>query len=255
MIDSVIEVLSDPGKSVPIVIGAAVSWWLAHRYSFAPRTPKLRHARKHKRTDFGCSFSRREAAAVETIETPVGRFRINGDGTMTDLTRGLMWIQAPWGMAWDGREFAGTPIRINWWHATELFGRGESIAVASAGLSRAQLAVAATKAPARGSCTIEFAGHDDWRLPSVGELDAIGLYDPASDDAGFVDPWREGASLLRARLFPNLQRLSYDFALWSANEQGPATAWAMERSATIGDHAKKTEKCVLVVRGVRPEGV
>ena len=254
MIDSVIDVLSDPAKSIPIVIGAAVSWWLAHRYSFAPRTPKLRHARKHRRTDFGRSFSRLEAVAVETMETPVGRFRINGDGTVTDLTRGLMWIQAPWGMEWDGRAFAGTPIRINWWHATELFGRGEAIGVASSGLSQAQLA-AAIKAPARGSCTIEFAGQHDWRLPSARELDAIGLYDPASDDAGFVDPWCEGASQLRARLFPNLRRLSYDFAFWSANEQGPATAWAMESSATIGDYAKKAEKCVLVVRTVRPEGV
>ena len=72
----------------------------------------------------------------------VNKFRDNGDGTITDLATGLMWMQddSGYGMEWE-----------------------DALAYCE---------------------ELEFAGHTDWRLPSVKELQSIvdyGRQDPAID--------------------------------------------------------------------------
>jgi len=81
-----------------------------------------------------------------------GRFADNGDGTVTDSCTGLMWQKDPADM--DGN---GTPSGVD---AVTWFG-------------------------ALAYCeNLSFAGHDDWRLPNVRELQSIvdyGRSDPAID--------------------------------------------------------------------------
>ena len=72
------------------------------------------------------------------------RFIDNGDGTVTDVATGLMWVKDP--MA------AGLGSPLYWYDAID-------------------------------ACeNLQFAGHDDWRLPNINELMSIvdhSRYDPA----------------------------------------------------------------------------
>ncbi len=105
----------------------------------------------------------------------------NGDGTVTSESDRLMWVQAPWGMRWQGGStFEGEPCRLSWLDATRLFGRGTAVGLSDSGtiaLSASQIGSTSFSAGyARGSCRVTFAGHDDWRLPTVAEWHtAIGL--------------------------------------------------------------------------------
>ena len=70
------------------------------------------------------------------------RFQDNGDGTVTDLVTGLMWIKDPseLGGQWG---YPGNPYTMNWYDAIN-------------------------------NCeNLEFAGYSDWRLPNIKELESI----------------------------------------------------------------------------------
>lgn len=71
--------------------------------------------------------------------TPTTDFVDNGDGTVTHKLTGLMWKRCGEGQAWDGSTCTGTLTTLSW-----------------------DQAMAATGAA--------YAGHSDWRLPSVKEL-------------------------------------------------------------------------------------
>jgi hypothetical protein len=87
---------------------------------------------------------------------PVGggqRFIDNGDGTIIDLATGLMWIKDP--------AQVGLDLRMYWYDAIN-------------------------------ACeNLDFAGHEDWRLPNINELMSIvdhSRYSPAFDTMFFIPP-------------------------------------------------------------------
>lgn len=92
---------------------------------------------------------------------PTANFTDNGDGTVTDKTTGLMWKRCSQGQDWDGVQetcINGNPHKYTW---------------------AAALAAADTD---------NFAGHTDWRLPNVKELESIvewRCYYPAINTAPF----------------------------------------------------------------------
>lgn len=96
---------------------------------------------------------------------------INGDGTATCEEFGQMWIQAPWGMQWNGREFLGSPSLLTWVEATEQFGcgvRADLSETGTVGLSAKQFHSAGIRfGYTRGSRRVIFAGNNDWRLPTI----------------------------------------------------------------------------------------
>ncbi|MCH8553250.1 MAG: DUF1566 domain-containing protein [Natronospirillum sp.] len=105
--------------------------------------------------------------AEEAVVTEYGkRYDDHGDGTVTDLLTGLMWMRPAVGQEWDNGRIHGDPEFMT--------------------LEAAQAAAAA----------FTFAGHSDWRVPSIDELESLeslvsgppGIDDTIFSglDAGFV---------------------------------------------------------------------
>ena len=74
--------------------------------------------------------------------TFAGTYTDNGDGTVTDPTTGLTWMRCSMGMAWTGTTCAG--------YAKDYFGSTQVTAL-----------------------TTTFAGHSDWRMANIRELQTI----------------------------------------------------------------------------------
>ena len=86
----------------------------------------------------------------------LGAFVSNGDGTVTDMTTGLMWQQCNSGQLWDGVTCIGSVVGLNW---------GEAVAYVQ---------------ELNDNSTY---GYDDWRLPTSNELQSLidyRSYDPAT---------------------------------------------------------------------------
>jgi len=86
----------------------------------------------------------------------------NGDGTVTDPTTGLTWMRCAMGQTWDGAAATctGTASSYTYDQAVALTG------------------------------TVSFAGHSDWRLPNIRELQTIvdlTVYNPAIDRKVFTN--------------------------------------------------------------------
>jgi hypothetical protein len=69
------------------------------------------------------------------------KFHDNGNGTATDVTTGLTWMRCALGQTWDGFKGIGDPYLLT---------REDALSIRHT-----------------------FAGFDDWRLPSIGELNSI----------------------------------------------------------------------------------
>ena len=69
------------------------------------------------------------------------RYRDNRDGTVTDIKTNLQWMRCSVGLTWNGKRCSGNSERMKWKIAREL--------------------------------TISFAGYNDWRLPTIGELRSL----------------------------------------------------------------------------------
>jgi hypothetical protein len=148
-----------------------------------------------------------------------------------------MWVQAPWGMTWDGKEFIGEPVKLDWRTATSLFGRGISVPALTSNLYTKKMDNSDfLSGYSKGTCTVSFAGKTDWRLPTAKEIDAIGFYD---EDLGYGSKLNFGTAEksdeLRERFFPNLQKLTGNW-LWSANNQGGDIAWSIDGNWGPGDN-------------------
>lgn len=81
------------------------------------------------------------SGATET--TPFVNFINNADGTISDSTTGLMWMQCSLGQTWQAGQCVGDPDALNWQQALQ---------------------------QAHG---YTFASHDGWRLPNIKELSTI----------------------------------------------------------------------------------
>lgn len=89
------------------------------------------------------------SSSVSTASTPSSNFTDNGDGTVTDTTTGLTWMRCSEGQTWDQASglCAGTAATYTWQGALQL----------------------AQSIDSNGG----YAGHSDWRVPNIKELNSI----------------------------------------------------------------------------------
>lgn len=79
-----------------------------------------------------------------------------GDGTVIDKRTGLQWMRCSMGQTWTGKTCAGEPKKYQWQAAMDL--------------------------------KETFAGHSDWRLPTVEELETL-VYCNSGRDKGLNKFW------------------------------------------------------------------
>ena len=82
-------------------------------------------------------------SAVSKVEEMSGNFLVRNDGTVTDTRTGLMWMRCVQGQTWDGQACVRNevPPKYTWNQAMAL--------------------------------RHDFAGYNDWRLPSIDELKGV----------------------------------------------------------------------------------
>lgn len=222
---------------------------------------RLEAAKRTRKTDFG-TWEDVSARIEDTkIETPIGTFVCYHDGTFSDLTNMLMWIQAPWGMTFNGKKFKGEATKLRWDDAKQLFGYGGVIGHLGA-LGRKAIKQFeqqyGRKEYERGICEIKFSGYSDWRLPTAAEILSLCLYHTKEEywqpDESKYDGYRHNGDSkskeLWQQLFPAIPN-SY-ITLWSANDLGSSEAWCFNDNggSTLGDHYKHLEYPVLFVRNL-----
>jgi hypothetical protein len=132
-----------------------------------------------------------------------GRYRDNGDGTVTDVRTGLQWMRFSLGQEWKGGTCAGEAKRYTWQQALD----------AAAALNR------------RGG----YAGYRDWRVPTKEEVQTLiycssGLPKTWNDTGKPCEGDYERPTIYKPA-FPNTPSGSY----WSfsAVAYGPVLAWGV----------------------------
>jgi hypothetical protein len=80
------------------------------------------------------------------------RFRDNGDGTVTDITTGLQWMQCTYGTEFVG--WSGSGDERGW---PDCEGEAQRFYYDTVPLNE----------------TVSYAGYDDWRLPTIDELQGL----------------------------------------------------------------------------------
>ncbi len=214
--------------------------------------PNLKAARIMHTADFG-TYSDESTELKDTkIETPVGTFIRHRDGTYSDLTNNLMWIQAPWGTKWNGNKFTGEPIKLDWNSAIELFGYG-GMQTKATNLKKEDIDAHAhgSQKYKRGSCMVTFAGHSDWRLPTSKEILTLSLYDKEEhfQDSGYHYFSDSKTKELRKQLFPDFHDFPDFPNLWCANDNG-RYGWQSGGGDSLGDEQKNTKRTVVFVRSL-----
>jgi hypothetical protein len=192
-------------------------------------------------------YGAQDKEVVEShIDTPVGNFICYNNGTFLDVTNNLMWIQAFWGMKYDGKRFKCQPVNLNWLEATRLFGYGGVIPI-TAGL-RAEDIKENNNDYRSGRCSVHFAESIDWRLPTAKEILTLSFCTRGHEGDNNYDGYRffedEKSKALRKKLFPDC---AYLYTAWSANENGEY-AWCLDGHDNLGDYKKNEDKPVLLVR-------
>lgn len=140
---------------------------------------------------------------------PETAFTIGTDGTVTHQRNGLMWMRCAMGKTWDGSTCTGTAPQYIWRQALQ----------------------AVRNFNAAGG----FAGHTDWRMPNIKELNSIverQCYGPA----------------INSNVFPNTEATS---RFWSSTPSvlGAAMAWMI--SFYYGDMESSIMNTIFQVRLVR----
>lgn len=93
-----------------------------------------------------CPVVMAECASGVALINPDSDYTDNGDGTVTHEPTGLMWQRCPFGLNWDTQTTACT-------------GEGATYKSWSGALNDAE--------------SLDFAGHDDWRVPNINELRSL----------------------------------------------------------------------------------
>jgi len=137
-------------------------------------------------------------------QTRNGHYIDNGDGTVTDTRNGLMWMRCAMGQIWNGNTCQ---------EEAEIYRWDEAMALRHI-----------------------FAGHEDWRLPDIDELET--LRDTSQGD--FVDN--------PAFLYVDQQVLDLEF--WSSSPDDPDHVWVFYSDhGGIGSIPQEGIGFVRLVRG------
>ena len=152
---------------------------------------------------FGSTETLNGANAASKKNSSIGDWVVNGDGTVTDSLHGLMWIQASWGMIWNGGKYIGNSIDLPWSDAKKLFGEGVFTGKTEYGtLSMEQLNnISFDHGYTSGACRIHFAEFSDWRLPTADEWKTIQFN---SSRYSYPDMKSEDRERYLETLFPNI---------------------------------------------------
>ena len=140
---------------------------------------------------------------------PNAAYTIQDNVTVTHTPTGLMWIRCAEGQTWTGSTCTGSAKKFSWAQALK---------------------------QAKTSC---FAGHKDWRLPSVKELHSL------------VEECRSHPSI-NAAVFPGTPLDSMSSYFWSSSADSARNAWVVD--FTLGDTSpfqRNDMNIVLRVRLVR----
>lgn len=250
--EQVLEIISSRDFiffAVGIGISGLIGWYISSHFSTPRiRESKLKQLKKIKQTDFGQNREYMQAEEDEFLEDPFfGQFIIQPNGVMIDTKNELMWIRAPWGMNWNGREFVGEPVRLDWYEASHYFGKGAAAGHNPTGtISEKDLTTSNLMDHyQRGKASVLFANYDDWRMPTAYELNSLSFV--VKEEEGYRSFSSDKAVALRERLFPNLKNLSQNL-LWSANLAHSGCAWAVDGNWPPGDVKLDTKYFVLFVR-------
>lgn len=140
---------------------------------------------------------------------PDSRYVDHNNGTVTDLYTGLMWQQCSYGQTPVGSVCTGSVSDMAWDSALQHVGTVN---------------------------TPGFAGHSDWRLPNVKELESL------TDDACY-------SPAINGILFTSISGGYY----WSSSPSAgvPGNAWSVDFSFGYSSHEPRTEtNHVRLVRNV-----
>lgn len=156
-------------------------------------------------TSANWAFSKQICQNHLPASTPVQRFNDQGNGTLIDTYTGLMWKKCLEGQT--GERCVGQALRIEW-----------------SGTAKIVQSVNHDK----------FAGHTDWRLPTLDELNSI-------VEKRCVGP---AANL---ELFPGLSAIG----LWSSN-QSDSLAWSIDfEKGRAYENFKGAGMYIRLVRNLR----
>ena len=171
-------------------------------------------------TGIACAGTGQDGEHRSGVAWPIPRFENNGDGTVTDMLTGLVWLRDA-----SCADLAGT----------DASGRGDWIT-----------ALSAAAALADGTCgLIDGSAAGDWRLPSVNELQSLVDYEysiPALSNAEGTGQWTEGDA------FSGVESLLY----WSSTSfaDAPTSAWPVYLyNGTVYRYAKSNVYHIWPVRG------
>lgn len=147
----------------------------------------------------------------------------NGDGTVTDTKTKLMWKQCSEGQS--GKDCSGEAAKYKWDDAMSKFGKG-----------------------------VSFAGHSDWRMPTMEELPTLVYcsngtqHEEARDEMCGGKDYKAGEyqkPTINQKVFPNTNKDSY----WSSTEKDASDAWDV--SFDYGHVSRGDRDTVYAVRLVR----
>lgn len=176
--------------SSPRAAFPAQSWVVASAYGVVqgrPKTDALHVRLVRGGPPVGAPVTADHCLGALPARNPDSAYEVHGDGTVTDLRTGLMWKHCEEGRVFEGGTCVGSMLGGNWFVA----------------LNHADGHV--------------FAGHDDWRLPSVRELHTL-VDDCAHQPAQ------------NTNIFPLMPGASAG-SNWTATplfENGPAGAWIVQ---------------------------
>ncbi len=232
----------------PIILGIIASWYIS-KYFASKKTSQLQFAMKSKQTDFGNNHSLTKKTTITTVGNDVfGSWEIHSNGTVKDTVNKLTWIQAPWGTEWNGEEFIGEPMAMTWRNASDLFGASDYVAIYSK-IRPADLVNTPSKGTYRkGRCTVNFAGKEDWRLPTAFELATLLMDVPDISDWDEEKRLKQEGVQIRKQLFPGLEYAPDKFTVWTANTASIGCAWIYAKLESFDDHQTHLKYPVLFVR-------
>jgi serine/threonine protein kinase len=139
----------------------------------------------------------RQVAVAAELAKKMGKYSDNGDGTVTDSNTDLMWMRCAIGQKWLAKTCKGNKSEHGW-NAAKKIGRNK-----------------------------DYAGHGDWRLPSIKELESIifcTLGKVQRDSNGYADGCPKGKGYKR----PTINTYVFPGAggnYWSSQPSSGTTPW------------------------------